>query len=281
MNYRTIILAFLVCTLTCNAQLPSCSQILTKGNVVDTARFVITYDMRFTSIENDTLHSDDRKVLVGDRMSVDYSQTTYYYDSIGTDMYVHGAEDVPMCQDFVFPYEIFNHYTDKTNRIYYRMFMDTGILRYDEEIQPQEWKPVPNEHKIIMGHTCNKATTVYKGRSYVAWYTLDIPIPLGPFKFQGLPGLILAISDSEGKYAWRATGLERTKRPIVEYRYSNVIPCSRKKARATISKMFKAPFAHINSMGQQVFIMGTDGGVRQASPQYDEHSMNVFFLEKE
>lgn len=103
MNYRTIILAFLVCTLTCNAQLPSCSQILTKGNVVDTARFVITYDMRFTSIENDTLHSDDRKVLVGDRMSVDYSQTTYYYDSIGTDMYVHGAENVPMCQDFVFP----------------------------------------------------------------------------------------------------------------------------------------------------------------------------------
>jgi GLPGLI family protein len=49
---------------------------------------------------------------------------------------------------------------------------------------------------------CKKAQTTFRGRTYIAWYTLEIPVSIGPWKFSGLPGLILSIEDSEKVYKW-------------------------------------------------------------------------------
>lgn len=42
-------------------------------------------------------------------------------------------------------------------------------------------------------HVCHKATAAYRGTTLVAYYTNDIPIPVGPSKFGGLPGLIVML----------------------------------------------------------------------------------------
>jgi GLPGLI family protein len=47
--------------------------------------------------------------------------------------------------------------------------------------------------KNILGFNCNKASLNYRGRKYIAYYTIEIPSRNGPFKFHGLPGLILEI----------------------------------------------------------------------------------------
>nr|WP_264554494.1 GLPGLI family protein [Flavobacterium sp. N1861] len=60
------------------------------------------------------------------------------------------------------------------------------------------WK-LEKGQKEIGSYTCNKATTTYKGRTYTAWYTLEIPLSYGPWKFNGLPGLILEAYDTEYK----------------------------------------------------------------------------------
>ncbi|MDR2275989.1 MAG: GLPGLI family protein [Sphingobacterium sp.] len=42
-------------------------------------------------------------------------------------------------------------------------------------------------------HVCHKATAKYRGTTLVAYYTEEIPVPVGPSKFGGLPGLIVML----------------------------------------------------------------------------------------
>ena len=67
---------------------------------------------------------------------------------------------------------------------------------------------IKNEKKSIIGYICLKAETKYKGRSFVAWYALDIPINNGPYSFEGLPGLILELYDEENNFHFNAIAID-------------------------------------------------------------------------
>lgn len=45
-----------------------------------------------------------------------------------------------------------------------------------------------------------KATTHFAGRTWQAWFDPNIKIPDGPYKFSGLPGLIVKLEDDKGDY---------------------------------------------------------------------------------
>lgn len=62
--------------------------------------------------------------------------------------------------------------------------------------------------KKISNHLCYKATTFFKGRTYVAWFTLDYPTQHGPWKLIGLPGLILEASDSKNEVYFEVTQIK-------------------------------------------------------------------------
>ncbi|MEO6039670.1 MAG: GLPGLI family protein [Saprospiraceae bacterium] len=64
------------------------------------------------------------------------------------------------------------------------------------------------EHKRFGKFDCRRATGLFRGREYEAWYTLEIPIPSGPFKFGGLPGLILELQSTDGKVKFLFSYLE-------------------------------------------------------------------------
>lgn len=53
------------------------------------------------------------------------------------------------------------------------------------------------EQKAIGKLICYKAMCNFRGRSYIAWYSPEIPLPYGPWKFNGLPGLILEVYDTK------------------------------------------------------------------------------------
>jgi len=59
-----------------------------------------------------------------------------------------------------------------------------------------------------------KATTSFAGRQYIAWFTPEIPVPDGPYKFNGLPGLIIEIADLKDHYHFKLTGFEILKEPV-------------------------------------------------------------------
>ncbi|MCI4666846.1 MAG: GLPGLI family protein [Bacteroidia bacterium] len=75
-----------------------------------------------------------------------------------------------------------------------------------------KWKLL-NGIKKIGKFTCHKAETSFRGRTYTAWYTKDIPVPYGPWKFNGLPGLILEVEDakSEVSFAYKSIKIPSAK----------------------------------------------------------------------
>ncbi len=76
-----------------------------------------------------------------------------------------------------------------------------------------EWELL-QETDTILGYNCLKATTSYAGRKYEVWFAPDIPFNDGPWKFYGLPGLILKAEDENRLFQFVAIGLEQYKQKV-------------------------------------------------------------------
>jgi len=70
------------------------------------------------------------------------------------------------------------------------------------------WTILP-ETKTIEGFKVQKATTGFGGRNWIAWFTNDIQLQDGPYKFCGLPGLILNIGDEKGDHIFNLVGSKK------------------------------------------------------------------------
>ncbi|MBW7674587.1 GLPGLI family protein [Chryseobacterium chendengshani] len=83
------------------------------------------------------------------------------------------------------------------NTQYFRL-AGMSLLTYKEPVK-KNWKLV-DETMVINTIICKKAEITSKGRNWIAWYSPEIPFPYGPYKFSGLPGLIIKITDDKGDF---------------------------------------------------------------------------------
>ena len=65
-----------------------------------------------------------------------------------------------------------------------------------------------NETRKIGNFNCNKATLDFRGRSFEVWYTYEIPTNFGPWKFFGLPGLIVKALSLDKKVGFELNKIE-------------------------------------------------------------------------
>ena len=70
------------------------------------------------------------------------------------------------------------------------------------------WELLPGD-SIVCQYPCKKARTTFRGRTWIVWYTLDLPYSDGPWKFCGLPGLVLYAWESEGYFRFKCIGIEK------------------------------------------------------------------------
>lgn len=77
-----------------------------------------------------------------------------------------------------------------------------------------KWK-ITKESQKLLGYTTYKATTTFRGRDYIAWFTPDIPYNYGPWKLGGLPGLILKVENELFDYEAKRIVLNSDKIPTI------------------------------------------------------------------
>lgn len=100
-----------------------------------------------------------------------------------------------------------------------------------EELQPELKWQLHNDSKKILDYSCKKATVKYRGREFIAWYTTEVPINNGPYVFEGLPGLILELEDSQNKYHFTAVGIDKKPMDIYLRNDKEILKISRAKFR--------------------------------------------------
>ena len=71
-----------------------------------------------------------------------------------------------------------------------------------EQIRNIKWR-LKSGKRVIANFECRKAVGQFGGRSYTVWYTPQIPIPVGPWKLDGLPGVIVEGSEDTRRIAFR------------------------------------------------------------------------------
>lgn len=92
----------------------------------------------------------------------------------------------------------------KTNQLITKLWRFKKYYVLTENIPEIEWQ-IKSDYKTVNGLNCQKAEGYFRGRNYLVWFTEDIPVNLGPWKLNGLPGLIIEAEDDKGIFFYRAT----------------------------------------------------------------------------
>ncbi len=140
---------------------------------------------------------------------------------------------------------------------------------YDEPFSEIDWVIAEDSAKTILDYQCIMATADYHGRKWTVWFTPEIPIQDGPWKFCGLPGLIMEASELSGQHSFTITGIETSSQPIypvfnTEYEKMDRIDMLRAERhyRENSNAMFKAATGY--ELGG-----GVDAPVTEESRKYD------------
>lgn len=103
---------------------------------------------------------------------------------------------------------------------------------YLDSVEQPIWKLTLDTLRIL-NQLCQKATTTFKGRDYIAWFAPKIPFSIGPWQYTGLPGLILKINDTKNQIFFEATELKSLKKvdDVAAILYPNCLQVQKSKLR--------------------------------------------------
>lgn len=97
---------------------------------------------------------------------------------------------------------------------------------YNEPFPDFQWK-LSRDTATICGYLCHRATADFRGRQWTAWYA-DIAVSEGPWKFVGLPGLVLRVMSADKEHEYTAVSIRKVKSSITREKKS-VVPTTREK----------------------------------------------------
>lgn len=103
-----------------------------------------------------------------------------------------------------FSANIIGYFLKNNNHVLFTYNLFDVDYLVDDELPKMEWQ-LTAEKREFDKLTCYKATTKFRGRNWTAWYSPDISINYGPWKFYGLPGLIVEIKDDSNRFAFTLT----------------------------------------------------------------------------
>ncbi|KAA0126581.1 GLPGLI family protein [Chryseobacterium sp. SN22] len=156
-------------------------------------RFVYEYKMKPDTAKKDSVITDYMNLDTDGRKSYFYNSVKYERDS--TYAVTRDFKDLFQAKSYDqnLSYVIEKDYAEKKIS-FYDNFKTVNILIPENE--NLKWN-IEKEFAEINEMNCQKATADYKGRTWEAWFSKDYPVNDGPYKFSGLPGLIIRLKDAE------------------------------------------------------------------------------------
>lgn len=157
------------------------------------------------------VYSIEKKVGITEQLYDQYlisdSKGAYYFE------YTQNTK-VPYSPININTYD-FSTKSEDANVLYYKNLDSSKIYttRYDftkmkyyllSDEYKINWKVIPNQKKKILNYECRLAVAEFRGRTWSAWFTNDIAISSGPWKLNGLSGLILEAKDDKDFYHFTA-----------------------------------------------------------------------------
>ena len=172
----------------------------------DFTKLSVTYEVRYQKVEEVAKREKDL-------MRLDIGEHSSQYISIIGEFLTKNKSDI-MAKRIKDPYagyttlrdEVFKNTPDEG---YLRFVHMPGWVSCREKIEGLfDWQLLDGD-SIVCGYPCHKAITTFRGRTWTVWYTLDLPYSDGPWKFCGLPGLVLYAYDLEDKFRFNCIGIEK------------------------------------------------------------------------
>ncbi|WP_160138375.1 GLPGLI family protein [Chryseobacterium sp. c4a] len=161
-------------------------------------RFVYEYKMK-SDIENEDSQVTDYMNLDSDgKKSYFYNAVKYERDSI-----YQADKDLKRLfksknYDRNLGYIIEKDYSKREANLYDK-YKTANLVVTDHEAP--KWS-VQKEFLKVNGIDCQKAVAQYKGREWEAWFSKEYPISDGPYKFNGLPGLVIRVKDMDNHHVF-------------------------------------------------------------------------------
>lgn len=151
-------------------------------------------------------------------------------------------------------------------------FIDDQLYSYPTE-DLIHWK-LSDKTKKYLHFNLQQATTNFGGRKWTAWFTKEIPLSEGPYKFTGLPGLIVLLEDDRNQYSFslvKSKKLEKTydTSNFLEVRYGNKpLPISEKIYLKKSLEYYNDPLQEIRAEMKNGTIKSyEDGGKHYSKPE--------------
>lgn len=118
------------------------------------------------------------------------------------------------------PKVIFNREKDT---LFSKILLFRKNYKIKEKTPKIKWK-IKDDFKKINDFKCQYAEGYFRGRIYKVWFTTDIPLPYGPWKLQGLPGLIFLASDNKNQIIFSIKSIKLDKQiKINDNEFKNAI----------------------------------------------------------
>lgn len=145
----------------------------------------------------------------------------------------------------------------------YKVFLHNKILRDQYKVLEERsmvWK-MTNESQKIGIWKAQKATTTFGGRHWTAWFASEIPIQDGPYKFHGLPGLIVKLEDDSQSHTFELKEIKALKDVKTDVFGTKEISINRNQYNKAIKEYENDPTKGMRQlqMGGTVMIMKEGG----------------------